>query len=132
MAGLKWGWGPADEPYMAVVIKAECPGCGVVRLGAPDLTVRVCSDDGSSAYTFQCRECGAAVHHDISSGVVELLVSAGVQRTDWRWPAELSEHTDAPPLTVDDLLDFHLLASSDDTFDRALVALLEGADRPTA
>ena len=116
---------------MAVVIKAECPGCGVVRLGAPDLTVRVCSDDGSSAYTFRCGECGAPVHHDITPGVRDLLVSAGVRRLEWRWPAALAEHSDAPNLTVDDLLDFHLLASRDDTFNRALAALLDGADRPT-
>jgi len=94
--------------------------------------VRVCTDDGSSAYTFQCVECGAAVHHDIGPAVCDLLRSAGVQRVEWRWPAELAERTDAPLLTVDDLLDFHLLASRDDSWDAAVAALLDGAEHPTA
>jgi len=116
---------------MAVVIKAECPGCGVVRLGAPDVTVRICTDDGSTSYTFRCAECGAAVRHDISRSVCDLLTSAGVRRVEWHWPAELAEHTDAPPLTVDDLLDFHLFVSSGDSWNRALAALGDTSDRPS-
>jgi len=116
---------------MAVVIKAECPGCGVVRLGVRDLTVRVCVDDGSSTYTFRCAECGAPVSHELSAAVRDLLLESGVERQDWRWPAELGERTDAPRLTVDDLLDFHLTLTSADAFDRALDALHDGIERRT-
>jgi hypothetical protein len=117
---------------MAVVIKTDCPDCGVVRLAARDLTVRVCLDDGSSAYTFQCTECGAPVNHELSPAVRDLLVSAGVRSQEWRWPAELSERTDAPRLTVDDLLDFHLMLSRDDAWDTAVDALVSGTEHPTA
>jgi len=113
---------------MAVVIKAECPVCGVVRLGAGDLTVRVCADDGSSAYTFECAGCGGPVSHPITAEVRDLLVSAGVARHDWTWPKELAEHVDAPNLTVDDLLDFHMMISSDATWNRAYRALLASVD----
>ena len=99
---------------MAIVIKADCPACGVVRLGARDLTVRVCTDDGSGGYCFRCAGCGSAVQHDASAAVCELLVSAGVERVDWHWPDELHDRPDGPGFTTDDLLDFHLLLGRDD------------------
>lgn len=85
-----------------------------MRLGAGDLTVRVCTDDGSGAYCFQCSTCGTAVHHDANAGVCDLLVSAGVQRVEWCWPEELEERPGGPMFTPDDLLDFHLLLDRDD------------------
>ncbi len=96
------------------MIKADCPGCGVVRLGARDVTVRVCVDDGSGAYCFRCAICGSAVQHPANLGVCDLLVSAGVERVDWRWPEELTERHTGPGFTPDDLLDFHLLLDRDD------------------
>ena len=110
-----------------MVIKADCPGCGVVRLGARDVTVRVCSDDGSGAYTFRCAECGAAVSHEAAPSVCDLLVSAGVRRVEWRWPDELADRGSGPVLTTDDLLDFHLLLQRDDAWDEAVGALIEAA-----
>jgi hypothetical protein len=112
---------------MAVVIKADCPGCGVVRLGTGDLTVRVCADDGSGAYCFRCRNCGAAVNHVATPSVCELLVMAGCRQVEWRWPEELSERRDGPALTVDDLLDFHVLLR-DDEWSARLAALTDTAD----
>ena len=41
----------------------------------------------------------------------------------WRWPAELAERPDGPPLTPDDLLDLHVLLGRDGWFDE-LVALV--------
>jgi hypothetical protein len=116
---------------VGVVIKADCPGCGVVRLGPQDLTVRVCSGDGSGAYTFGCAECGAAVSHAASRDVCELLVSAGVRQVEWHWPDELADRGSGPALTTDDLLDFHLLVQRDQDCDEAIGALIDGADRLT-
>ena len=48
--------------------------------------------------------------------VVEVLRSAGVTCADWQLPAELSEARIGPPLTHDDLLDFHDLMRSSDWF----------------
>ena len=107
---------------MAIVIKADCPECGVVHLGARDLTVRVCTNDGSRAYCFQCAECGSPVHHDASAAICDLLVSAGVKRVDWRWPDELGDRPDGPDFTPDDLLDFHLLLRDDERWSDELVA----------
>jgi hypothetical protein len=113
-AALKGPSRPADIRDVAIVIKADCPECGVVRLGPRDVTVRACLDDGSGAYCFQCPTCGSAVHHDANSGVCDLLVSAGVQRVEWCWPRELGERHEGPTFTPDDVLDFHLLLDRDD------------------
>jgi hypothetical protein len=115
---------------VAVVIKADCPGCGVVRLGAPDVTVRVCADDGSGAYTFQCPRCATAVSHPAAPDTCALLVTSGVRAVEWRWPDELERRPDGPPFTVDDLLDFHLLLR-DDRWCSQLAGLGRGADSAT-
>jgi hypothetical protein len=116
---------------VAIVIKADCPDCGVVRLGAPDLTVRVCTDDGSGAYCFRCEACGSAVNHVASTDVCELLVSAGVERVEWRWPDELQSRPDGPRFTNDDLLDFHLQLRRDDELSAALAALSSDVNHST-
>jgi hypothetical protein len=96
-------------------IKAECSSCGVVRLRAHDLTVRVCVDDESqAAYRFRCPRCAVAVVHEASAAICALLVSVGVDEEAWHLPAELREQHDGPALTSDDLLDFHLLLQRDD------------------
>lgn len=103
-------------------IKAECPGCGAVRLRVADLTVRVCADDDElGAYRFQCPRCDHAVLHEASPAICALLVSVGVDEEVWRLPAELAERPSGPPLTHDDLLDFHLMLA-DDGWQERLVA----------
>jgi len=112
---------------VAVVIKADCPECGVVRLGTADVTVRVCASDGSGAYSFHCEGCGEAVSHPARPDVYELLIRAGCQHVEWRWPDELAEHRDGPSFTTDDLLDFHLLLRGD-AWHAELDRLASGAD----
>ncbi|HEX6311404.1 MAG TPA: hypothetical protein VF152_07225 [Acidimicrobiia bacterium] len=107
-------------------IRAQCPSCGDVRLTAADVTVRVCSDDDSGAYRFRCPGCDAPVTKPASAHVVELLVSSGVRVETWRRPAELLESHDGPPLTPDDLLDFHVLLQRADWVDELL-----RSDRPS-
>ncbi len=84
---------------------------------ADDLTVRVCADDERGSYCFLCPECRRAVAKEASRRIVDLLVSSGVRMQVWRLPAELSEQRVGPPLTPDDLLDFHLHLCSDSWFD---------------
>jgi hypothetical protein len=95
-------------------IKAECEGCGAVRLRVSDLTVRVCADDERGAYRFRCPRCATAVVHDATPAICALLVSVGVREEVWHLPAELRETHHGPALTPDDLLDFHLLLERDD------------------
>jgi hypothetical protein len=98
-------------------IRANCPSCGDVQLTAGDLTVRVCADDERGSYCFRCPDCRQAVAKEASRRIVDLLVSSGVRMQVWRLPAELNESRIGPPLTPDDLLDFHLLLQEDGWFD---------------
>lgn len=54
---------------------------------------------------------------------VELLVASGVEMQTWDLPAELSEDHVGPPISHDDLLDFHDLVSDDAAFEAALEEL---------
>ena len=107
------------------MIKADCPECGVVRLRTGDVTVRVCTDDDSGAYSFRCAQCGSAVSHPARADVVDLLVRAGCEQIRWRLPSELAERRSGPSFTTDDLLDFHLLLKGD-AWQRDLQALVGG------
>jgi len=98
-------------------IRANCPSCGDVQLRAGDLTVRVCSDDEQGSYAFRCPACELAVAKEASKRIVDLLVSSGVRMEVWRLPAELAEPHQGPPITPDDLLDFHLLIGHDGWFE---------------
>jgi hypothetical protein len=113
---------------VAVVIKADCPECGVVRLGTRDVTVRVYADDGSGAYSFRCRHCGAAVSQPADADTCDLLRSAGVRAVEWRLPDELEQRPSGPAFTFDDLLDFHLLLRGEQ-WDAHVAALVDAANR---
>jgi len=98
-------------------IRAQCPDCGDVQLTAEDLVVRVCADDETGSYTFQCPACERPVAKSASERIVELLVSSGVQMQVWRRPLELSEPRSGPAICFDDLLDFHLCLERPGWFD---------------
>lgn len=105
-------------------VRAQCPTCGDVQLQIDDLTVRVYSnDDATNEYRFRCPGCDQLVHREASARIVDLLLSAGAPQERWRWPAELSEVHEGPPLTPDDLLDLHVLLERGEWFDD-LVALV--------
>jgi len=108
-------------------IRASCPSCGDVDLTVRDVVVRVCSDDHRGSYTFRCPECLFAVSKPAEPTVIELLVSSGVKMAVWQLPAELSEPRSGPPITHDDILEFHELLTQADWFGR-LAALVEDRD----
>ena len=93
---------------MNSVVQATCPRCGDVELAPEDLQLRVCSTPAASIYVFTCLRCEQVVVKPASDGrIVTLLQSVGVPTILWNLPAELDEAHDGPPLTVDDLIDFH-------------------------
>lgn len=99
-------------------IKAMCPHCGEVELTPDDIELRVCTYAPASYYTFECPACQQEIQKPADDRVVQLLISGGVPATVWELPGELSERHDGPPLTIDDLLDFHLLLQRSDWFER--------------
>lgn len=106
-------------------IRASCPDCGDVELTTDEMTVRVCMDDNRAAYAFRCPDCFMTVHKDTEQRIVDLLVSSGVRRVDWRLPLELGERPAGEPLTHDDLLEFHDMLTDDGWF-ATLAAMMQG------
>lgn len=106
---------------MATVIKASCHDCGDVELAVHDLEVRVCTQDEQGTYVFRCPTCQMSVVKPAEQRIVDMLVASGVSLVEWRLPAELYELHDGPPITHDDLIDFHHLLQADGWFD-AVVA----------
>ncbi|WP_205745774.1 hypothetical protein [Egibacter rhizosphaerae] len=101
-------------------IKATCPHCGEVSLTPADIDLRVDPGEPEDAsYGFVCPDCAAAVRKPADQRIVRLLVSGGVEVRDPE-PEPLEQRPAAPPLTRDDLLDFHRLLESDDWFQQLL------------
>lgn len=121
--------GNRREATMAT-IRATCPTCGDVELTTGDVRVMVCSTTNDSSYTFTCPSCRVAVTKAADRRVVDVLVASGVALSVWRLPAELDEPHAGPPISYDDLLEFHFQLQGDD-WEQALFAagsgVLEGA-----
>ena len=106
-------------------IRATCNDCGDVELRTFEVRVRVCTMDDSGTYTFRCPSCRMAVVKPAEPRVVELLAASGVEVCRWNMPAELFEPRQGEPITHDDLLDFHVRLTSDDTWFSEIVASLQ-------
>jgi hypothetical protein len=99
-------------------IRASCPTCGDVELTTKDVQVRICSTNNEGAYLFACPDCQMAVTKPADPRIVDLLVSSGVRLSVWQLPAELSEPRSGPPISYDDLLEFHFEFQQEGWFDR--------------
>lgn len=116
-------------------IRATCPSCGEVDLQPADIRLEIVGDDAvtvseGSYYAFSCPDCAGTVTKPADDRIARLLRSGGVVVTyrsgsakveaDIARAIALLDHPEgvpvAPPLTLDDLLDFHLLLQSDDWF----------------
>lgn len=98
-------------------IEATCPTCGTVDCAPSAFTLAICSDAGSSFYRFTCPMCGALVQKHADARVTELLIAEGVNPIEWHLPAEILEHHQGPVISMDDVLDLHLLLEHEDWFD---------------
>lgn len=98
-------------------IRAQCTNCGDVILEASSLKVRVCVETQDGAYNFNCPMCEKAVSKSASQEIIDLLVASGVELKEWHLPLELKEHKAGPSITLDDILDFHLLLENDSWID---------------
>ena len=98
-------------------VRVTCRSCGDQRLSADAVSARVCVDDGSASYHFRCPSCGLLEVRPMASSLVGSLQSAGVSLTRWSAPAEVREVHGGDPLTLDDLIDFHLAMQDDGWFE---------------
>jgi predicted RNA-binding Zn-ribbon protein involved in translation (DUF1610 family) len=107
-------------------IRTNCPRCGEVEMEASVVLLTVDEASGEGSYSFVCPECLEVVEKPADQKIVTLLLSAGVEvhRTTPTDEAMLpSRQTPGgPPLTADDLIDFHFLLSQDDWFNQLVAA----------
>ena len=109
-------------------IRIKCPTCGEVDLSPDEMSLFLASSGDRGSYSFTCPECSQDVDRPASRKIVALLVAAGVEtmpmprETDLDLPPEdRSPNPDAPPFTLDDLIELHFLLQDD----LALAAVLE-------
>ncbi|MFA5889479.1 MAG: hypothetical protein WDA27_00770 [Actinomycetota bacterium] len=101
-------------------IRATCPTCGEVELTPDDILLMVCTQAAASYYQFDCPLCSEEVQKPADDRVVQLLISGGVAATVWDLPGEDHPRFQGPPITLDDLLDFHLLLQEPNWFNHFL------------
>ena len=101
-------------------IKANCPACGEVALTADDIVLRIGPVDETNSYGFSCPRCEQFVEKSADERVVRLLLSGGVRPCPVHVPAEVLEYRSGPPISHDDILEFHQLLETDDWFEEML------------
>lgn len=101
-------------------IKANCPMCGEVSLGAHEILLRMAYGEASGTYGFSCPRCGGFVEKAADERIVRLLLSGGVIPLAANIPAEALESRDGVPFTYDDVLAFHELLENDNWFDQLI------------
>jgi predicted RNA-binding Zn-ribbon protein involved in translation (DUF1610 family) len=88
-----------------VVIRLGCPRCGEVELSIHDVRLELPRAlRGGTTYHFGCPACGTKVTKSATPRILLVLKAHGVVADAPDTPPEPG----APPLTADDLLDFHL------------------------
>ena len=102
------------------MIRASCPTCGDVELTTRDVRVLLCSTTYESSYAFQCPSCRVAVSKPAEARVVDVLLASGIALAVWHMPAELDEAKSGPPISYDDLLEFHFQLGSGADLDTLL------------
>lgn len=95
-------------------------------MGASAIVLTMVEGQERGHYTFVCPVCEGSVQKPADRKVVLLLMSAGVAIHEPERPRELvsavGTRPEGPPLTHDDLIDFHFLLQQDDWFDRLLTS----------
>lgn len=98
-------------------IKATCPECGEVDLTADDILLRIGAAQDGNTYGFSCPTCGTFVQKPADDRVIRLLLSGGVMPVLVHIPAEALEPKSGPPISHNDLIEFHLLLEDENWFD---------------
>lgn len=99
-------------------IRATCPQCGEVEMDARSILLQVEQESGEGSYSFDCPSCELPVEKPADRKIVLLLMSAGVEVMEPQEAVSSEVRPNGPPLTSDDLIDFHFLLQRDDWFDQ--------------
>jgi len=107
-------------------VRATCNDCGVVVVTVAAVVLEIRQGEETGTYRFECPSCGKTVRHDADREIVGILVGGGVEPETFEIPAEALEVRSGPPVSWDDILDFHFALSGD-----GWMAELEAGVSPT-
>jgi len=83
------------------------------------ISLAVEHDSEEGVYSFVCPVCEDVVEKPADRKIVSLLRSVGVEITEREAAmTELDERPEGPPITIDDVVDFHFLLSQDNWFEQ--------------
>jgi predicted RNA-binding Zn-ribbon protein involved in translation (DUF1610 family) len=121
---VKVSGAPADIWAEMTNIRTNCPRCGEVEMEASVVLLSVDEASGEGTYSFVCPDCLEVVEKPADQKIVTLLLSAGVEvhQTTATVEADTRRVPGGPPLTTDDLIDFHFLLSQEDWFSQLVAA----------
>jgi predicted RNA-binding Zn-ribbon protein involved in translation (DUF1610 family) len=105
-------------------IRTTCPRCGEVEMRAEVVLLSVDPGSGEGSYSFVCPVCEDLVEKPADQKIVNLLRSIGVDVAERPQVDPVDPRPEGPPLTLDDVIDFHFLLDREDWFGR-LVASAE-------
>jgi predicted RNA-binding Zn-ribbon protein involved in translation (DUF1610 family) len=106
------------------IIRTACPACGEVDVSAEAVLLHVLQGSFEGIYSFICPACREDVEKRANRKIIALLVSAGVGIEDRSGHPSSTRFGETesdprgripagPPLTLDDLIDFHFLLEDD-------------------
>jgi hypothetical protein len=119
-------------------IRATCPRCGEVEMGAASVLLVVEAGTSEGTYRFVCPGCEDTIQKRADRKVVMLLLSAGVEVREVSREVVNMDHPsvrssqpsfeealgkdmvatpEEPALTLDDLIDFHFMLQDDGWFE---------------
>jgi hypothetical protein len=99
-------------------------------MSADALAVRSLRGSAATTIAFRCPRCEQRVVRDITSFHAAILRNLRIPIVEWDPPAELAERHQGPPITLDDLLDAHLVLAGEgwrEDLDRACAQARPGA-----
>ena len=96
-------------------IRTTHESCGEIEVDTVDAVVFV-APDGTGTYRFECPTCYLMVKKLADQRIVSLLRAAAVRLVQVSPPGQESG-PGGPPLTTDDLIDFHMLLQTDGWFE---------------
>jgi predicted RNA-binding Zn-ribbon protein involved in translation (DUF1610 family) len=117
---------PSADTGDMTAIRIKCPTCGEVDLSPEEMSLFMAPSGDQLSYSFTCPVCSLEVDRPTTRKTAAMLIAAGVETVPLQYDDEpalpledRSPDPDAPPLTLDDLIELHFLLQADD----ALAAL---------
>jgi hypothetical protein len=93
-------------------IVATCETCGDVGLAPGEIVLQLTASRDANNFAFSCPRCKGFNRQHADDVIVRLLVYGGVMPTVVHVPAEALEPKEGPPISHDDILEFHEAAEA--------------------